>query len=204
MSCADATPTVAPATTSLNQCRLSFRRDHPVPAASVSSPTVAHGRRISLASDVASANAIVVWPEGNESCPENGLKSSASRSVLGRSRPNATFAEVVIAAASTSDDATRSEPWTSPGRCAASPTIANPRGDSAKHFYLTHVADVRSQGVGAGGAMRVEITLERLVQHSDGRDPADRGRTLPPAQRRSCACGILRDEARTHQKRANP
>src|SRR6478672_11412596 len=68
---ADVMPTSAPAATSVSQWRLSLIRDQPTAVARPYRPTVAQGRWMSSASEVAIANEIEVWPEGKEAWPEN-------------------------------------------------------------------------------------------------------------------------------------
>src|SRR4026209_2720956 len=59
-------PTAAPNTTSESQCRSSLMRENPVRLAALKKSRSLHLPLVSVASEVASANAIVVWPEGNE------------------------------------------------------------------------------------------------------------------------------------------
>src|ERR1700738_687469 len=102
-------PTAAPRTTSLAQCWSWYIRDNPTKVAPPYITGAAyqvycgHMRCTSAVTDEATANAVVVWPEGNDCrsdlVPFMNLKSCGLVSALtyGRDRPSATLSAPVIA-----------------------------------------------------------------------------------------------------------
>src|SRR6476469_1826690 len=125
-SLAEVIPTRAPAATSLSQWRLSLIRDQPTAVAIPYRPTVAQGRWISSASEVASAKASALCPDGNDACPEKGEKPSASRLCSGRGRPRLVLPASVARPASASDRARRPPLRVIPGWPAMRPVATRP------------------------------------------------------------------------------
>src|SRR4026207_330494 len=82
-------PPTAPNPTCESQCRSSLMRENPVRLAALKKSRSLHLPLVSVASEVASANAIVVWPEGNELfLKERGRKTKALLGdTSGRLRP---------------------------------------------------------------------------------------------------------------------
>ena len=72
-SLAEVMPTSAPAATSVSQWRLSLIRDQPTAVASPYRPTVAQGRWMSSASEVASAKATAVCPTARRPARRKGI-----------------------------------------------------------------------------------------------------------------------------------
>src|SRR5262245_7191243 len=101
-------PMAAPSTTSLPQWRLWYMRDKPTRVAPpyINGPTnfvdFGHHRPVSAVTAAAAANAVVVWPDGNElrfpsPNPPPNLKSAGlvSLETNGRARPSVPFRMVV-------------------------------------------------------------------------------------------------------------
>src|SRR4026207_1098581 len=119
-------PTAAPNTTSESQCRSSLMRENPVRLAALKKSRSLHLPLVSVASEVASANAIVVWPEGNELfLKERGRKTKALLGdTSGRLRPTADLSTSAAPPASAVDWSARPRPSPGWGPSAAPPARA--------------------------------------------------------------------------------